>query len=42
MVKAFECALTQEMVLLETQSLLDFTISGRVLTFENERMCRGS
>ena len=35
MVKAFGCALTQEMLLLETQSLLDFTIiySGRVLTF---------
>ena len=42
MVKAFECALTQEMVLLETQSLLDFTISGTVLTFEDGRMCRGS
>ena len=39
MVKAFECA---EMVLLETQSLLDFTISGTVLTFEDGRMCQGN
>ena len=37
MVKAFECA---EMVLLETQSLLDFTISGTVLTFEDENVSR--